>query len=336
MNHWRTVSELVNLSELVNVTRSVNVSRLVSVFVVAGLAVAGCSTDSDPSAGSSVAVTSTAAATTIVTVTTSVATTAAPTTVETTLPPTTLESTTTTTEPPAPAWTPVDSLPSLAYLPCCASNWSGVRSPAIPTDPALGLLPGTYYAHRLSTDVSTRTITFEVSRFEACTALPEGSCEDGPYAPEDMGIVQPPARGFTLPLDDTIKVGVSGNNCEPDQRTATGAELRPLMVAFDQSYKQLLGGPFDQGEDPDVLVQSLTGTPTGGFSAPDCQMGGNPLVWRGDDGPAILLQSAFAFDGQTNETVAPASASAEWLRLTAIEIAADGTPTLYFFAGFYS
>ncbi len=318
MNRWRTLSELV------------------SVLVVAGLGVVACSTDSDPSAGSSVAVTSTAAASTVPITTTVAATTAPSTTVETTLPPTTLQSTTTTTQPPAPSWTPVDSLPSLAYPPCCASNWFGVRSPAIPTDPALGLLPGTYFAHRLPTDVSTRSITFEVSRFEACTALPEGACEDGPYAPDDMGIEQPPARGFTLPLDQTVRVGVSGNDCEPDQRFATGAELRPLMAAFDRSYTQLLGGPFNEGDDPDVLVQALRGTPTGGFSAPDCQMGGNPLVWQGDDGPAILLQSAFAFDGQTNDIVAPASASAEWLRLTAIEIAPDGTPTLYFFAGFYS
>jgi hypothetical protein len=322
-----------------NSPRDLNVRRSLAVVLIAGLAslaMVACTEDSDPSAGSSVAVTS-AAATTTVAVSTTVATTSSPTTTpDTTLPSTTLESTTT-TEPPPPGWTPVDSLPSLAYLPCCASNWSGVRSPAIPDDPALGLLPGMYYAHRVATDrPSTRTITFEVSRFEACTALPEGSCEDGPYGPEDMGIVEPPERGFTLPLDATIKVGVSGNNCEPDQRLATGAELGPLMAAFDQSYKQLLGGPFNEGDDPDVLVQSLAGTPSGGFSAPDCQMGGNPLVWRGDDGPAILLQSAFAFDGQTNETVAPASASAEWLRLTAIEIAPDGTPTLYFFAGFYS
>lgn len=330
MNPWPTVSP----SSFVRFWRTVEPRRMLAVVAVAGLAVVACSEDSDPSAGSSVAVTSTAATTTVA-VTTTVATTP-PSTVETTLPPTTLASTTTTTEPPAPGWTPVESLPSLAYPPCCASNWFGMRSPAIPTDPALGLLPGTYYAHRLPTDVSTRTITFEVSRFEACTALPDGSCEDGPYAPEDMGIVQPPARGFTLPLDETIKVGVSGSNCEPDQRIATAAELRALMIAFDQSYNQLLGGPFSQGEDPDVLVKALAGTPTGGFSAPDCQMGGNPLVWRGDDGPAILLQSAFAFDGPTNDIVAPASASAEWLRLTAIEIAPDGTPTLYFFAGFYS
>ena len=292
-----------------------------------------CTEDADPVAVSSVDVTTTVQSAT--SVSTTVAETS--TTTETTLPPTTTESSTTTTEPPPPGWTEVEAFPSLAYLPCCGSNWFGPRSPEIPADPEAGLLPGIYFASRIAGEVSTDTISFEVSRFEACAELPADGCESGPFGPDDMGVVEPPARGFKLPLDGTIRVGLSGFECEADQRMATAAELRPLMVDFDRAYDQFLGGPFEQGESADALVNALTDTPTGGFSAPDCpefpQLGA--LVWQGDKGPPVLMQTQFAYDNVGDQSV-PASASAEWIKLTAIEIAADGTPTLYFYAGYYS
>ena len=114
-------------------------------------------------------------------------------------------------------------------------------------------MPGIYFASRIDGDVSTDTISFEVSRFEACAELPAGGCESGPYGPDDMGVVEPPARGFKLPLDSTIRVGLSGFECEADQRMATAAELRPLMIDFDRAYDQFLGGPFEQGESADAL-----------------------------------------------------------------------------------
>ena len=134
---------------------------------------------------------------------------------------------TTTTVPPPPGWTTVEGFPSLAYLPCCGSNWFGPPSPAIPADAEAGLLPGIYFAERIDGDVSTETISFQVSRFEACSELPADGCESGPFGPDDMGVVEPPARGFTLPLDATIRIGLSGFECEADQQMATAAELAP-------------------------------------------------------------------------------------------------------------
>jgi hypothetical protein len=131
----------------------------------------------------------------------------------------------------------------------------------------------------------------------------------------------------------------SGFECAPDQQTATGTELKALMTAFDQSYEQLLGDPFRSGDSPEVLFEALSSTPTGGFKSPACppETGTiGSLVWRGDVGPPVLLQTQFAYDQKQAQLVAPKSASAEWLRLTTIEIAADGSPTLYFYAGFSS
>jgi hypothetical protein len=309
--------------------------RFVSIALVAACILAACTNDSDPSAGSSVAITTT---TSSVVTTAPPTTTGASTTVASTST-TTIESTTTTTPPPV-GWQPIDHLPTLAYPPCCGSNWTGgPPSPAIPSDANAPLLPGLYFASRLSTDTATNAITFEVSRFELCSALPTKACESQPAADDELGVVEPAARGYTLTLDDTVRVGVSGFECAPDQQTATGVELRPLMAAFDESYKQLLGDPFQSGDSPDDLFDALATTPTGGFKSPTCPPEAGTigsLVWRGDVGPPILLQTQFAYDPQQLKQVAPKSASAEWLRLTAIEIAADGSPTLYFYAGFYS
>ncbi|MBI5090535.1 MAG: hypothetical protein HZB15_17205, partial [Actinobacteria bacterium] len=87
------------------------------------------------------------------------------------------------------------------------------------------------------------------------------------------------------------------------------------------------------GEDPDSLVTALQETPAGGFSQPDCPQGSEGLVWQGAEGPPILMQVGFAYDEDGPKL--PASASAEWLRLTAIQTDPQGFPTLYFFAGFY-
>ncbi|MCU1362040.1 MAG: hypothetical protein JWN99_3329, partial [Ilumatobacteraceae bacterium] len=137
--------------------RSFSSRALMSIAIAAGL-LSACASDSDPSAVSSVAVTTTPAA---VTTSTPPTTIAATTTVASTST-TTIESTTTTT-PPVVGWSPVDSLPALAYPPCCGSNWTGAPSPTIAADANTPLAPGMYYATRLSSDTATDSITFEVS-----------------------------------------------------------------------------------------------------------------------------------------------------------------------------
>jgi hypothetical protein len=294
-----------------------------------------CADDSDPSAGSSVA-TTTSVDTTSSTVAESVpgVTESVPTSTSSTV----AETTTSTTTPPPVGWQPIEALPSLAYPPCCGSNWSGAPSPAIPADAATPLTPGIYHAQRIASDAATDSITFEVARFEACSVAPTITCDsDGAFDPDEMGVEEPAARGYTLALDDSVRVGVSGFVCENDQQTATGTELQAMFVAFDRSYDQLLGGPYTAGESIDELRDALADTPTGGFAQPECSsglVGENDLVWTGDVGPGVLLQVQLAYDSDGGQQVVPKSASAEFVRLNAIEIAADGSPTLYFYAGY--
>jgi len=49
-----------------------------------------------------------------------------------------------------------------------------------------------------------------------------------------------------------------------------------------------------------------------------------------------LMQFLGEFDEATASVVVPASISVEILWLTALEVAPDGSPTLYFYAGFLS
>lgn len=300
---------------------------VLAALVTVGL-VGGCGGDADPVAGSSVVSTTVADQTTVV-----------DTTPDTTVPatsvaPTTIESTTTsTTEPPVEGWQLVDSFPSLAYLPCCGSNWTGVESPEFPADTTAGLAPGIYYAQRIADDVDTEAISFEVARFRPCAELPEFGCEQSDWAPDEMGI-SGFERGFTVPLDDTIRVGMSGSPCAQDTQMADGSYLSSLMQDFDESYEQLLGDPFREGESADALVSALADTPSGGFAAPVCE-GYGPLVWRGDEGPTVLLQQPFPYDQSTNDLYAPTRASPVFIRLTAVEIGEDGLLTLYFYAGYF-
>jgi hypothetical protein len=305
-------------------------------FLVVGAALVAvatsCTQKADPIAVSSNATTTAPGPTSsgVETTTLPPETTAAP---ETTLPATTIESTTTsTTEPPPEGWVAVDSMPDLAYPPCCESDYYGTPSPQLPANPTDGLLPGIYHARRLPGDTSTTDISFDVARFVPCSELDADAC----FASGDPGSmgVSPQSRTFTLPLNDGIRVVVSGYECDPVQQAATADYLRPLMSAFDRDYDQLLGGPFADGEDPDSLMTALRETPAGGFAAPNCPVSTEGLVWKGAEGPPILMQVAFAYDEDGPKL--PASASAEWLRLTAIGIDQNGFPTLYFFAGFYS
>jgi hypothetical protein len=297
-------------------------------MLLAGLVAAACGDDADPVAGSSVV------SSTVAPATSAPASSVPVTDPATTVAPTTVESTTTsTTEPPVVGWQLVDSFPSLAYLPCCGSNWTGVESPEFPADTTAGLAPGIYYAQRIEDDVDTEAISFQVARFRPCAELPEFGCEQEDWAPDEMGI-SGFERGFTLPLDETITVGLSGSPCAPDTQMADGSYLSTLMKQFDASYEQLLGGPFRDGESAEALVSALADTPSAGFSAPPCE-GYGELEWQADEGPAVLLQNAFPYDDTTNELYAPTRASPVFIHLTAVEIADDGELTLYFYAGYF-
>jgi hypothetical protein len=235
-----------------------------------------------------------------------------------------------------------DSLPSAAYPPFTDANWSGAPSPAFPPSASAPLLPGIYRAVRTTGETSTDRISMKVQRFESCTDIPDACVllEGEEIAPEDLGVVANPSRQLTLPLDAAVDVGVSGIDCQADTRLAGGTELAALMQQFDDDYAAAIATvpPADlRAADVDRITAALVDSPSGRFEIPECFQNLFPpgtMRWRGDAGPGVLMQSPLAVDPATGELGVPASASSAWLRLTAIEIAGSGTPTLYFDAGF--
>ena len=315
--------------------------RTVAALAIVGSIAASCGDDaSEPSAESSAAVTTAvvdtteaaASTTTEVAVTTTEA--AAPTDAPT---PTAAP---TTTEAPA-TWAAAGSMPGLAYLPCCASNYSGDPSPAIPADPAAALAPGIYKAFRGQPSplepFDPTTITFSLAPFVAC-GEPDIFCEDG-YVPGDVG-VGPVAREVTMPLDDQIQVvlggwacGADGLSYEVDHQAGDGALLAQLQTEYEAAYQRTVA-PLVAADTPYGDYETTFATPQDGFSVP-CQAAG-VLQWQGSAGPAILLQLLGSYDDAQGKVVVATSISVETIYLTALEVGADGTQTLYFYAGFLS
>jgi hypothetical protein len=318
-------------------------------IVALTLAIAGCGSDgNDPTAVSSASITTIAdPVTTTVAPTTEVPATDAPTTVaETTTTSTTVAETTTTAAPAPAAWSPTADWPSLADLPCCASNYTGVPSPPFPDDPATALAPGIYSPSRVSFETITGdTLDLMVHRFEACTVIPadQNSCEDvGGFADTDMGVVLDPAREMSFALDDSTTVVFTGFDCDgpPARWSITGAGFAEFSTAFDAAYQTLLAGPFLAGEDADTLQAALSDTPTGGFSAP-CpdRPGAGALQWRWEQSPEATVLMQVLFPGSEANGFAPApppSAASYWLVPSALQVGDDGALTLFVFGGFYS
>jgi hypothetical protein len=235
------------------------------------------------------------------------------------------------------AWENIDSLPAEAYPAFTDSNWSGAPSPALAGD-AGSLAAGIYHAARVGGDDDS--IELEIRRFESCTVSP-GDCvtfEGEEIPPEEIA---PSGRALQmeLALDGSLRVGVSGVDCQADARVATGADLRAMMRQFDADYAAAIATVPEtaiERDDIATIIAALLESPSGHFEAPSCFEGAFPLGsirWRGDAGPGVLLQTPLAGDGNGGFEV-PESASAVWLRPSALAVDGGGTRTLYLDAGF--
>ncbi len=320
-------------------TRLHRLASAVAVVAAVSLFAAACGDDTAPTADSSSAITTAPSATEA-----PPSTEAAPTTEP--APEATAAATTPPTEAPtttaAPAgWTSVGPMPSLAYLPCCASNFVGDPSPAIPADPAVALAPGIYRAFReqpaAGEPVETDTITFSLAPFVPCTA-PDVFCEDG-FVDGEVGVGDV-ARQITLPLDADLRVVLGGFDCGPndsgyatDHQAATGVELATLQAELDTAYAEVVA-PLVEADTPFDTYVAMFAEPVSGFSVP-CQSAGI-LQFQGSAGPAILLQTLGVYDDAVGAVVIPPSISIAVMYMTALEVAADGSLTLYFYAGFLS
>jgi len=268
--------------------------------------------------------------------TTEVATTVAPPVTDTpaTDAPTTLAPAT--TAPPAPAgWTAIDpaNTPGPLAFPCCASNWTGVASPALPS--AGGTLADGIYSIRFDwpSDFS-QPVTATVSRFELCSTLPAGSCEDnggGSYAADELGVDS--TATFTLPLtfDDQLHVVLGGfrNWDSPAFATGNGLDIASLVTALDADYQVAIMQPFTGGATQDQIAANLTATPANGFSAPEAE-GAGALVYTHDGCPPLLFQGLVGFDDTPLDT-----RGSDIIGRIAL-VVSGGQLTINLYSGFYS
>lgn len=330
--------------------------RWTTVLIGGALLLAACgeSNGVDVSQSDSNASGSLAAATTMAAATT---TEAAATTTEaatSTLPPTTLPPTTTaaptTTEAPTTTiagipsgWHTAD-FPDLAFPPCCASNWYGQPSPAAPADPNAPLPDGDYrlIVSQPWDPEHPDELVVEVHRFEQCTVLPAGSCEQqDSYEPDELGYEDAPIRTFTLPLDDTIEAGVVGwQNCTGLTAIGNGADLAALITDYQAAYQNEVWPRITGGEDPFAVIQDLAVNPANGFGPPDdpegmCNTGYEIVFDAGTGAPPLLLQGLVSWSSDFDNDAYLELAPMEELLPTMLQVQ-GGVLRPFFYAGFYS
>lgn len=286
-----------------------------AVVMALAAALAGCSSSDDDGVGNS--------STAVSAVTTLPSTSDGPST-----------SATATTDEPAGAWQNIE-LEALAghqaVPPCCASDWYGLPSPPLPADGG-PLLDGDYYVRAEWPAQIGDDIRLEVYRFEACSELPEGTCEV-PEDPEALGVDRSYYVALSLPLDDSTAVVLSGyaglrGDSVVTAATGTGTALAHLARAVEQAYADVFAARLDAGEFAPDIVADVRAHPVAGFGPAD--EGAEGVVFEADGAPPLLFQSPFAY----TEPPSPIRGS-DVLYFTSLSIA-DGRPTLYVYAGFYS
>lgn len=257
--------------------------------------------------------------------------------------PTTLAGTTTTlaittTTAPAPAgWAVIDSdgaAGPLAY-PCCASNWYGAASPALPA-PGATLADGFYRIEFAWPSEFSQPVNATVRRFEQCSVLPAGSCEDNggvPYADDELGVDDAASFELSLVFDDQLHVVLGGftgwDGANPAFAIGNGLDIAALVTALDADYQAAIMQPYLAGMSQDDITAMLTATPAHGFSAP-AEPGAGALVYTHDGAPPLLFQGLVGFDDTPLDT-----RGSDIIGRIAL-VVEGGTMTINTYAGFYS
>ena len=246
----------------------------------------------------------------------------------------------TTTLPVAPAgWIPIEPelITGQAAFPCCASNYYGTPSPAL-SGSGTSLADGNYAVSAIWSADPAQPMQLVIRRFEQCTVLPEGACEQGEYSPDELGIDDSSSVAMTLSLDEHLRVILFGFRGFSDDVGAlsaaavgNGADLARLASAVDASYAALIAAPFQAGGEPNDIVSSLAATPAGGFGT---GLDGSEfsLSFTFEDAPPLLFQAAVRFDANDQRV---AGRGIDVLGIPSLD-AAGGQLTLYVYAGFYS
>ncbi|HAP77871.1 MAG TPA: hypothetical protein DCR14_17535 [Acidimicrobiaceae bacterium] len=296
--------------------------------VIALVALAACSSDNTsvaPSTSAAVTTVAPESSTTLATSTTD----APPATDPTTTPaPTT---------PPTAGWSVIDASTVGAPLafPCCGSNWYG--GSVSPPLPAAGqpLADGVYSISIEWPDDPTAPITATVARFDQCSALPVGSCEDmgGSYAPDEYGIDPSGSMELTFTLDASVTVvlgGFGGGDGSSNFASGSGADLAELIAQLNADYRDAVLSRRDAGMTFDEIVADLVANPSNGFSAPAEEFAGS-LAYTYGDAPPLLFQGLPGFGPDPD----PAAQGSDIIGSISL-VVSGGALQIQVYAGFYS
>jgi len=245
------------------------------------------------------------------------------------------EPTTTAAPPQAAGWSVIDPATAagpLAY-PCCASNFYGVASPAMPA-PGTALADGIYSIEFDWPAAFDQPVVATVTRFEQCSVLPAGACEDnggGTYADDELGVDDTTAYELPLEFDEQLRVVLGGFTGADTGNFAAGngVDMAALVTALDADYQLAIMEPYLAGASQDEITAALTAEPAYGFSAPAEQYAG-ALVYTHDGAPPLLFQGLLGFDDTPND-----ARGSDILGRIAL-VVAGGELTINTYAGFYS
>jgi len=261
----------------------------------------------------------------------------------------TIEPTVPTTEPvletstvpaePADAWTPIsyDEFDMPLSYPCCASNW-GLSAPS-PDLPAPGepLADGVYSVEWTWPDDMSQPVVATVGRFDRCSALPEGSCQQqDTYLDSEYGVGSESVE-VEIRFDDSLRVVLGGYvgfdyaDKSSALQVGSGTALADLITHLDADYRAAVVDRVLAGADPWDVAEILGASPERGFSLP---LGEGPemhqIVYTYLDAPPLLYQALLPFE------VDPADArGADNIGRIALRVD-GGRYTVSVYAGWYS
>ncbi|MEQ1700337.1 MAG: hypothetical protein ABMA25_09510 [Ilumatobacteraceae bacterium] len=242
---------------------------------------------------------------------------------------------TTTAAPATAGWTTIDpaTTPGPGAFPCCASNWYGESSPALPA-PGAALADGIYAIEFTWPTDFSQPVVATVTRFEQCSILPAGSCEDNggvPYADDEVGIDRTATFDLPLVFDDQLHfvLGGFGGWDGPAFAVGNGVDMAALVASLDADYQVAIMEPYLAGTSQDDIAIGLAATPAHGFSAP-AEEGAGALVYTHNGAPPLLFQGIVGYD----DTPADTRGSDIIGRISLV--VEGGQLTINTYAGFYS
>ncbi len=246
--------------------------------------------------------------------------------------PSTATSVADTSAPPQTGWQVVDieRVDGQVAPPCCGADWYGEPSPPLPADGA-PLLDGDYFVRVEWPADPTQPLELHLYRFESCSALPEGSCDD-PSDPTGMGIDETTYSKMEVALDTSLRVvlfGFRGLDSTSPASAGSGADLAEIAAAVEEAYAQVFIARAEAGESAEAIIADVRANPVAGFGPAD-DGSETSVQFELGTAPPLLFQAPFEY----TEPPTPGRGT-DVLHITSVGVR-DGVMTLFVYAGFYS